>query len=257
MKTSTLIACISPVSGSGCKYTAVTIATALRTKYPKAKIALVDFDLTNPYMLARQTMNDRIHGIDNLLDKISAGVLTQDLFNENMIKMGNDFDFLKGTKRVGRENFFTKQHILKTIEFLRKGYDYVVVAVPPKTNNSATIFTLHEADHIVMVVRPNIANLLNVNDTIEACKKLRYSTGVSVNVLYNMRASATDIEAFGKSITENGIRPLGYMSFDETTVDNANIGGSLKDKIAKLGKKSDNLIRVGEALNILLSSDVK
>ena len=258
MKTSTLIACISPVEGSGCKYASATIASALRAKYPKAKIALVDFDLANPYLLAEQTMNDRVHGIDNLLDKISAEVLTQDLFKENMIKIGSEFDFLKGTKRIGRENYFTKKHILKTIELLRQTYEYIVVAIPPRENNSATIFTLNSADHIVMVVRPNVANLMNINDTISACKKLRHSTAVDVNVLYNMRASQNDIEPFSKSINENDVRPIGYMSFDPNTVDNQNIGGSfLKDKIAKIGKKNENLARVKEALNILLSSDTK
>lgn len=259
MMNSRLITCISVMPGNGAKYTATLMALELHRRAPKAKIALVDFDLMNPYLYAKQTLNDNIHGIDNLLAKITAEVLTNSMFMENMIKVPGLFDLLKGTKNVGRENLITRMHVTKIVEMLRANYDYIVMVVPPKTDNAATTYGLFYSDDIVMIARPNFPNMLRFEESVQQNKKMRNSVDVPIYLMYNMRGEKDDISSFLKCISENDIQPLGSMVYEPDTTDNQNIGGNLVNELVqkfnKKGDKNGNAAAIKKAVDIIFSSD--
>ncbi len=261
MRESRLIACVSVVPGNGAKYTGTLMANELRKKHPKSTIALVDFDLINPYLFAKQTQNDRVHGIDNIIDKISAELLTQELFRENMIKIEGQFDLLKGTSKLGRENLILRLHILKIIEFLRADYDYIVMIVnAPMKANAGTLHGLYAADEIVLVTRPNFMNLESFESAIKECQKYRNSVDIPVSIIYNMRGVKDGLEDFSYFTTEENAQILGYLTYEENTVDNQNLGGNVRTDVArKLSRKaglkssSANENRIAVALDILLN----
>ncbi|MEG1299897.1 MAG: AAA family ATPase [Erysipelotrichaceae bacterium] len=241
MKECRIIACISTVTGNGAKYTAVNLAHELHKKNPKSQIALVDFDFFNPYLFALQTLNDTFHGVDNLIDKISSNTLNEKLFKENMIKVDGLFDVLKGTKKVGRENIFLHEHIQQIMEYLKNLYDYVVMVVPPKANNAATIYGLNAADDIIMIVRPNYANAVNFEATVELTSSHRKSKDVTLNLMYNMRTQKDDLTPYVKVMDKYDIRILGGMLYEEKSVDNQNISANAFSELAsKLPKFSRN-----------------
>lgn len=259
MRNCKIITCISTVAGNGAKYTATIMAHELAKQNPKSKIALVDLDLLNPYLFAKQTLNDRVHGIDNILDKISSEIITESMFRANMISIEKNLDLLKGTRKVGRENMVTRPHISKIVEMLKAIYDYVIMVVPSKSNNAAMTFGLFYSDAIVMVTRPNFANLLNIEESIEYCKTLRNSKDVPIYLMYNMRGPKDDLDAFTKYIVENNIQALGYMVYEPDTVDNQNLGGNVisdvAKKFSKLSKRGgeSNTERIRGALKIMLN----
>lgn len=261
MSKPTLITCVSIMPGNGAKYTATIMAHELAKKYPKKKVALVDLDLTNPYLYAAQTINDSVHGVDNLLDKISAEVMNEGLFMANMIHINGSFDLLKGTRKIGRESMVTRLHVSKIIEFLKSGYDYIVMVVPSDTDNAATTYGLFYSDKIVTIVRPNFPNLYRIEDKLKAYRVLRSSESIPLYLLYNMRGENDDIEAFVKPISDFGLQPLGYMVYDPNTIDNRNLGGSvLQQAGAKLTGRlkkrgGGNEERIKKALEMILGVD--
>jgi len=260
MKDSKVITCVSIMPGNGAKYVATMMAHELVKKYPKKKVALVDFDLTNPYMFASQTANDKVHGIDNLLDKISAEVMNNSLFMANMIEVPGSFSLLKGTRKAGRESMVTRLHISKIVEFLRHNYDYIVMAVPSDSDNAATNYGLFHSDKIVTIVRPNYPNLLNIEDRLKKYRVLRNSENVTLYMMYNMRSEKDDIEPYGKYIEDYDLYPLGYLTYEPATVDNKNIGGNvlqeMSDKFSRSMKRKgnggNNASRISSALDIML-----
>lgn len=215
--------------GVGCKYTATGFAFILTQLYPKAKVALVDFDFKNPYLAANLASHDNVHGIDNLISKIDGNFLTEALFKENMIKLPELFDLLKGTELIGRDHLITKRHIDKIMEMLRSHYDYVVIAVAPSADNAGTVYGLYEADEVVMVTRINHACFSNIGKATNIVNSYK-KTPKRIKLVYNMYSDNFHID-FTKITTDNNLEVIAGLPYDEGTIDNHNISTGLQGKI--------------------------
>lgn len=230
------------VQGVGCKYTATGMAFILSQMYPKAKIALADLDFKNPYLAANLITFDQVHGIDNLISKIDGNFLTDELFKENMIHLDGLFDVLKGTDLVGRDHLITKKHVERIIEMLREHYDYVIIAVAPNADTAGTVYGLYEADEVVMVTKINQACFVNISkatDIINTYKR----TSKSVKLVYNMFVQNYHID-FTQLIAKNNLKVIAGLPYDESTIDNHNIGVGLQGKITnKISVKHNEMLK--------------
>lgn len=230
------------VQGVGCKYTATGFAYILTQMNPKAKVALVDFDFKNPYLAANISNQDKVHGIDNLISKIDGNFLTNELFKENMIRLPEVFDLLKGTELIGRDHLITKRHIDKIIEFLRMNYDYVIIAVAPSADNAGTVYGLYEADEIIMVTRINQAcytNLPKAVNTINSYKK----SAKRIKLVYNMYTDNYHID-FTQITMDNNLEVIAGLPYDEATIDNHNINTGIQGKITnKIAVKYNEMLK--------------
>ena len=136
-----LFVCMPVMVGNGSKYIATNLAHYTKKLYPDKKVALVDFDFINPYLAEKLSLHDNIHGIDNLTDKIDGNFLDNHLFTENMVKLKNGVELLKGTKLTHNLDLIKKHHIEKILELLRSLYDFVFIAVSNKVT-SGTVYGL-------------------------------------------------------------------------------------------------------------------
>ncbi|WP_321178740.1 AAA family ATPase [Bacillus toyonensis] len=219
--TSKMIVCYPILYGNGMKYTATSIAHYYKQKYPDKKVALVDFDVKVPYLCANFSMEDKIHGIDNLIEKIDGDFLNEELFKENMISLKNKVDLLKGTKLLKNYNLIEKKHVEKMIDLLRAMYDFIVVTVSPDIDNAGTTNSLFHGDEILLIGRNNFNNLEALPTAVRTVTHFKQNH-VSVKLLFNMFNEHSNID-FSRCVGENNLSVIGTVFYNESNVDNQNL----------------------------------
>lgn len=247
-----MIVCYPVITGNGAKYLATNLAISYKEKFKQAKIALVDFDFKNPYLALSFTDQDKVHGIDNLIDKIDAGSLTKELFQENMVKV-HDISVLKGTKLIGRTNLLTKTHITTMIDFLKELYDYIIVAVSPEADNAGTVFAISEADEVILVIKNTLANYMKMPQAINIVNTYK-STHEDPKVVYNMYLNNSRV-SFNEIFDEYYLKVIGVVPTIEETIDNNNLAG-LNSKLT-IGKGKQNFTSYFDEIVMALDPDIE
>lgn len=223
------------VAGNGAKFVGTNIAHYLKIANPTKKIALVDFNLKQPYLAHALTSHDDIHGIDNLVDKIDGNLLTDELFVENMVMMKNNVEVLKGTKLIGKHKVFTEKHMKRMVEHLRNIYDYVIAVVTPEVDNAGTVCGIHEADTVIMIARNNVANSKTAYRALGIVNQYKKTTE-PLKMVYNMHTSGnSDLTNFVK---DSELEVVGLVEYDENAIDNLDLNGNQGVKFFK--QKSRN-----------------
>ncbi|AJD93446.1 hypothetical protein JMA_41290 (plasmid) [Jeotgalibacillus malaysiensis] len=224
MKQAKVIVFYPATQGVGGKYVATNVAHTMKEQHPEKTIALVDFDFRAPFLAGYLTDNDKVHGVDNLIEKIDGGFLNNDLFKENMVTL-NGIDVLKGTK-LGKNHYFIEQkHIEEILTFLRRLYDVVLISVSSDTDNAGTTTALFNADEVVLVSRNDFtcySVFESAMDIINFYKK----DEAEVKFVYNQFDESSNLE-FNTYIGKNGLPVIGVVPFASNTIDNRD----LKEKV--------------------------
>lgn len=244
-----VIVCYPVVPGNGNKYVATNIAHYYKQKHSNNKVALVDFDFKNPYLAGKLSIHDDIHGIDNLIDKIDGNFLDKNLFLENMVKLRNNVELLKGTKLIGNHRIITKNHIEKILEILRETYDFIVVTVSQDIDNSGTVYGLFNADEVVIVCKNNFTNFKVMDRAINILTNYKRIDS-KLKLIFNMSQDNSELD-FSHYVKETDINVIGAIKYDESTVDNEDLQGTgLASKMFKSKNKGqdvyDNIIQALE-----------
>lgn len=223
---------IYPVTqGVGGKYVATNVANVYKERFPEKKVALVDFDFKAPYLAGYLTDNDKVHGIDNLIEKIDGEFLDDELFKENMVVMENGIELLKGTKLGNNHYFIEQKHIQQIINFLRGMYDTVFVSVSALADNAGTTTSLFEAEEIVMVSRNDFTCYNLAENALEVVKHYK-KENVEVKWVYNQFFEGSNMD-FNGFVGEHGLNVIGVLSFDKDTIDNRDLKGKAFGNIIK------------------------
>lgn len=246
MNDNTKIVTIVPiVSGNGAKFVATNLAYYTKLAQAKKKIALLDFNLKQPFLAQLLTVQDEIHGLDNLIDKIDGNMLNESLFLENMVKTKQDIDVLKGTKMLGKHKLFQPTHFQAILDLAKEIYDLILIAVSPDSDNAGTVIGIHEADKIILTARNNSANVTMAPYTVAMVNQYK-QTQESLKIIYNMQSTySADLTEFVK---QNGIEVLGALEFDENSVDNINLSGQGGRLFRQKNKNHDTFSTIAKNL---------
>lgn len=227
---------IYPVTqGVGGKYVATNIAHVYKERFPEKKVALVDFDFKAPYLAGYLTDNDKIHGVDNLIEKIDGGFLDDNLFKENMVIMDNGIELLKGTKLRNNHYFIEPKHIQEIIKFLRKMYDAVFVSVSTQADNSGTTISLFEADELILVSRNDFTCHSQLDASLDIANHYK-KDDLSMKWVYNQFVESSNMD-FNSLIAEYGLQVIGVVPYDNETIDNRDLKGKVFGSIIKRKRK--------------------
>lgn len=227
------------VSGNGSKYLTTALANSYKELNKNKKVAIVDFDVKNPY-LASSLTNDNIHGIDTLINKIDGDILTKNLFMENMIHLKNNVDLLQGTKLFNSYEVFKKNHIEEILSMLNDCYDIVFISLSSEFDNYLSACSLVKADDIFMVARNNQSTAKAFERTTKIVKN--YSNG-NIKTIINMYTNSNKIDISQISKKFN-INIAGIVEYDENTIDNVNIGESLLGFFKTKNKNDENFKKI-------------
>lgn len=234
MKESKLIVFYPVVPGVGSKYIATNVAHNLKEREPEKKIALVDFDFHAPYLAGYLTDTDKIHGIDNLTDKIDGGFLDEVLFKENMVPI-NGIDVLKGTKS-GKNHFFIEQkHVEEILMWLRSLYDVVIISVSSDSDNAGTSTALFHADQIVVVSQNNFTSYSQFDIAMDVVNFYKNDKSV-LRFVYNQYFDGSNLD-FTPHLQTYGLDVIGVVPFNSDSIDNRDLKGKVFGNILKRKKQ--------------------
>lgn len=227
------------VTGNGSKYIATNLAYYTKKQFPSKKVALVDFDFKQPYLAERLSLHDTIHSIDNLLDKIDGDFLNSELFKENMIVLKEGVHLLKGTRLTNNIGLIKKHHIEKMLDLLKADYDYVFIAVSNEAL-SGTVYSLFQADEVILVCKNNYANFREVNRVNKLIKHYK-SEETNLNLFINQYSDSSDVN-FNEFMKANNIQNIELIPYMEETFDNADLDKSIiVSKVFKNKSKSQEI----------------
>ncbi|MBP1308695.1 MinD-like ATPase involved in chromosome partitioning or flagellar assembly [Paenibacillus sp. 1182] len=219
-------AIMSVVQGNGAKYVATNLAKSLRRNGKKEmfkKVLLIDFDFENPCLAYEFVKEDDTHGIDNLLAHLNSSGLNESVFSENVIRTSLDVDVLRGTHFIGKVKRFSSLQIESILEVARKLYEVVIVVISPKANNAGTVYTLFEADQVILVLRNNHANLLKVDGVLRVVNQY-HKTEHPTLVIYNMKNMLSKVDVNDKlkdSLLD--LKVVGVLEYDDQSTDNLDL----------------------------------
>lgn len=230
------------MSGVGNKYVTVNMAHLYKKMNSNKKVIAVDFDFKSPYLASYITDFDTIHSLDNLIEKIDGDVLSNDIFEENVVKMKTGLEVLKGTNLKQNHTFIEKRHIERVLEIIDELYDVAFIAVSNLPDNSGTTTALFNADEIVVVSRNNFSCYKSATDAVSVINTYR-NTEVPIKWIYNQYMEDSTFE-FADYIQELGAIVCGLIPYDEETVDNQDLKSSfiqtnIQSKLFKNNKNEE------------------
>lgn len=242
-----VIAITSVVQGNGAKYLATNLGYELSKKFKNEnKVLLIDFDFDNPCLAYEYVKNDDIHGIDNIVSSISSGGLTEELFKDNIISTPIGVDVLRGTKFPEKFKSFTKDIIETILNYSKKLYDYIFVVITNKANNAGTVYTLFNADDLIVVARNNYSNMIRIEKIMKMLLQY-YRQEKSIKMVYNFKNHNAKSDINSKLSGVN-IEVVGILDYDEKSIDNID----LEKRMSVFGSKSINNKTFTKIINQLL-----
>ena len=234
--------------GVGGKYVTTNVANTYKELFPEKKVALVDFDFKAPYLAGYLTDNDKIHGVDNLIEKIDGGFLDEELFMENMVKMDSGIELLKGTKLRNNHYFIEPKHIMEIVKLLRQAYDAVFVSVSSQADNAGTTASLFEADELIIVSRNDFTCFSLAEGTLEVANHYKKESTV-LKWVYNQHNEASNLD-FNGFIGENALQVIGVVPFNKDAIDNRDLKGKAFGNLLKRKRQETPFDEVVKGLEI-------
>lgn len=234
-----IFVCMPIVTGNGSKYMATNLAHYTKTMYPTKKVALVDFDFKHPYLAEKLSLHDTIHSIDNLTDKIDGNFLDKSLFAENMIKLKDGVELLKGTKLTHNIELIKKHHIERIIELLKENYDYIFIAVSNEVL-SGTVYSLFNADEVLLVAKNNYTNFKEAKRVFNLISHYK-NNDTKLSLIINQYSDVSEI-TFSDYLEKYDVSNIELVPYDEQTFDHNDLDkGILTSKMFKTKKKSQEV----------------
>lgn len=233
--------------GVGGKYVATNVAHTLKEQQPEKKIALVDFDFRAPFLAGYLTDNDKVHGVDNLIEKIDGGFLDEELFKENMVEL-NGIHVLKGTKLGKNHYFIGQEHIDEILHQLKSLYDVVLISVSSDSDNAATTSALFDADEVVVVSRNDFtcySGFEGAMDIVNFYKKEE----ATLSFVYNQFHEASNLD-FNPFVKDYGLKVVGVVPFKADTIDNRDLKGKVFGGLMKRKKQESPFDEIVEGLGL-------
>lgn len=251
-KNGDLIVCYPALQGNGSKYTATNLADAIKNKDRDLSVALIDLDFKVPYLAGYLSGHDKVHTIDNLIERLDGGFLDKEAIKDNMVELKNGVELLKGTKLKNTYYFIKQEHIRQILVMLRKIYDVIIVAVSNGNDSLSTTVAMLSADHIILVGKNDFSNYLSLENEIKFVQNYA-SNEDKIKLIFNMFDSNSDLD-FQPILSKTGVPLVAWIPFNPETVNNRHIdSGKIVGRFLKSKKESspyDDLVD-------LLLDDVK
>lgn len=204
---------------SGAKYLATSMAYRYKDLNPSQKVAILDLNLYRPY-LGYGFVDKFVTSSNNLDTFISEydlnGVLGLSSIKKIFAEPKNDLYVLIGSREYNQRRHIKTEHISYLLDKCVEMFDMVFVTVATDVDNPGTVISLCNAWKVVVVGKHNHATFESFTDGIERIK--HYVKIRQIKFVYNFFDERLEFH-FGDFIIAYDIEVLGYLFYDEKTVD--------------------------------------
>ncbi|NMA96835.1 MAG: AAA family ATPase [Phyllobacteriaceae bacterium] len=199
---------VSAKGGAGGSTVAHNVAWAIATSL-RQDCLIVDMDF--PFGTAGLNFNqDPPHGIADAV--LANQKVDQTMLDRLMSKAANHINLLTAPATLDRTWDFEERDFEQVIEICQKSVPVIVLDIPHAWN-AWTRQTLASVDEIVIVAEPDLANLRNAKNLVDAIKAMRpteNATSLVINKQALPRRPEISASEFASSVECNLIGQLGF-----------------------------------------------
>lgn len=195
----------SAMAGEGKSLTAVNLAYSLSQL--NKKVILIDCDMRRPTlaekMKLRKTpgLSNWLTGQENITDLLQKCVLNEGKGVFDVITAGqtppNPVELLSSDKMA------------KTLQLLRKSYDYILLDLPPVGEVSDALAVANRVDGMLLVVRQDYCNR---NILMSTVSQFEFIDSKILGVIYNFATESGGAYRYRKYYRRYGRRYYGYKN---------------------------------------------
>jgi pilus assembly protein CpaE len=175
--------------GVGTTTIAINVAIALQRELGR-RVCLIDANL--------QFGDHRVFmdlGLDrkSIVDVVSAGSIDADLLGGILVEHDSKIELLLAPPTPEMAELITKEHLTRIIEVLRGVYDYVVVDLDKRLDDT-NLAVFDTAEHLFVVLTADLSCLKNVRLVLETLGNIGYDSE-RVKLILNRSNAFTGINA--------------------------------------------------------------
>ncbi|KKB08183.1 AAA family ATPase [Devosia chinhatensis] len=231
---------VSAKGGSGGSTVAHNVAWAIATAL-RQDCLIIDMDL--PFGTAGLNFNqDPPHG---LADAVLANQkVDQTMLDRLMSKAANHINLLTAPAMLDRTWDFEEREFEQIIEICQKSMPVIILDIPHAWN-AWTRQTLSAVDEVVIVAEPDLANLRNAKNLVDAIKAMRpaeSATSLVINKQGLPRRPEIAAAEFASSVE---CRLLGQIGFDAALFGTAANNGQMIAEVSANNKVNDVYRAIG------------
>ncbi|OAM78268.1 AAA family ATPase [Devosia elaeis] len=231
---------VSAKGGAGGSTTAHNVAWAIATNL-RQDCLIVDMDL--PFGTAGLNFNqDPPHGLADAV--LASQKVDQTMLDRLMSKAANHINLLTAPATLDRTWDFEERDFEQIIEICQKSVPVIVLDIPHAWN-AWTRQTLASLDEVVIVAEPDLANLRNAKNLVDAIKALRPVDNAISLVLNKQglpRRPEIGAAEFASSVE---CRLIGQIGFDAATFGTAANNGQMIAEVSANHKANEAFAAIG------------
>jgi len=231
---------VSAKGGAGGSTTAHNVAWAIATNL-RQDCLIVDMDL--PFGTAGLNFNqDPPHGLADAV--LASQKVDQTMLDRLMSKAANHINLLTAPATLDRTWDFEERDFEQIIEICQKSVPVIVLDIPHAWN-AWTRQTLASLDEVVIVAEPDLANLRNAKNLVDAIKALR-PVDSAISLVLNKqglpRRPEIGAAEFASSVE---CRLIGQIGFDAATFGTAANNGQMIAEVSANHKANEAFAAIG------------
>ncbi|ODT76060.1 MAG: CtpF protein [Pelagibacterium sp. SCN 64-44] len=231
---------VSAKGGAGGSTVAHNVAWAIATTL-RQDCLIVDMDL--PFGTAGLNFNqDPPHGLADAV--LASQKVDQTMLDRLMSKAANHINLLTAPAMLDRTWDFEERDFEQIIEICQKSVPVVILDIPHAWN-AWTRQTLASIDEVVIVAEPDLANLRNAKNLVDAIKGLRpteSATSLVINKQGLPRRPEIGAAEFASSVES---RLLGQIGFDAALFGTAANNGQMIAEVSANNKVNETYRAIG------------
>ena len=231
---------VSAKGGAGGSTTAHNVAWAIATNL-RQDCLIMDMDL--PFGTAGLNFNqDPPHGLADAV--LASQKVDQTMLDRLMSKAANHINLLTAPATLDRTWDFEERDFEQIIEICQKSVPVIVLDIPHAWN-AWTRQTLASLDEVVIVAEPDLANLRNAKNLVDAIKALR-PVDSAISLVLNKqglpRRPEIGAAEFASSVE---CRLIGQIGFDAATFGTAANNGQMIAEVSANHKANEAFAAIG------------
>jgi pilus assembly protein CpaE len=231
---------VSAKGGAGGSTVAHNVAWGIATTL-RQDCLIVDMDL--PFGTAGLNFNqDPPHGLADAV--LASQKVDQTMLDRLMSKAANHINLLTAPATLDKTWDFEERDFEQIIEMCQKSVPVIVLDIPHAWN-AWTRQTLASLDEVVIVAEPDLANLRNAKNLVDAIKALRpteSATSLVINKQGLPRRPEIGAAEFASSVES---RLIGQIGFDAATFGTAANNGQMIAEVSANHKANEVFSAIG------------
>jgi Flp pilus assembly protein, ATPase CpaE len=198
-KTGKIISIFSAKGGTGKTFVATNMAVILAKKYKEKRVVVVDLNLEYGNVALALNVTPK-YSLTDIIDDIRN--IDQDTIESYLTSHESGLWVLPASTDSSLNEFIIPEHVEIILKILKNSFDFIIVDTIGRLQDSVyPVFK--EAEHMVMVITPEITSLKNNKKALITLNQMNYPKSKIKIVMNKISKNEIKLKDIGASLTSN------------------------------------------------------